>query len=198
MRLSLPNSAHLKLRLFRSIKFLGVALVISGLLLSPGIAKAHDLEVNHGYTAVLHLDPDDDPLAGQPSVLNFFMGKAGASFNQNDYKVSIDISSAGKRLQHSNVAPRVFGDASDGVVNYTFPRIAVYKVDLYGVLKADNSPQFHMSYTVRVADAVKGYSPPASVTDPAVLGLIGSSAAVLIFVGFVTIRSARRYVDRRR
>lgn len=177
----------------KSIRLFGLLLATCGLLLMSGVADAHSLQSDKGYTAVMHIDPDDDPLAGQPTVINFLIGKDGGSYNQNNYSIAVDISAAGKQLHHSAVEPEGFGDAGDGIVKYTFPVINAYTIDLRGYLKTDPATQFHMSFIVRIAGTAAGSETTTSNNGPIVL-LLSAGSLVLLGVGsFVGVRRGKRY-----
>ncbi len=135
----------------RIVKIMALSLALVGIFFSNGVASAHSIESDNGYTGVLHIDPDDEPTAGTPAVLNFYIGKNGHSFNQNDYNIKIDIATHGKVLSHLTVEPKVFGNASDGVAQYTFPAAKSYDIDLYGQFKNDPFTKFHMRFEVAVA-----------------------------------------------
>lgn len=183
--------------MLKSIKAMTLLLLVCSFLLSSGLAEAHSIKSDSGYTAVLHIDPDDDPLAGQPAVLNFLIGKDNGSYNQNDYSISVNVSAGGKQPQHLALQPEVFGDAADGIAHYTFSSINVYTIDLRGQLITDPSTQFHMRYIVRVAGASAGFKTSASNKGPIVLLLSMGSLVLVGVIGYVVIRRGRRSAAQR-
>jgi hypothetical protein len=180
--------------MFKGIKSLGLLVVFSGLLLSSGIAEAHQLKSDHGYTAVMHIDPDDDPSAGEPSVINFLIGKDGASYNQNKYDIAVDISADGQPTGHVPVESAVFGNAADGVAKYVFPGIAAYTINLTGHLKTDVSDKFQMSFIVRVADTAAAPKSAGSGLDALILS--AGSLLILAMVAYRYILLGGRYAKR--
>ncbi|MEO7364671.1 MAG: hypothetical protein ABIV43_04180, partial [Candidatus Saccharimonadales bacterium] len=91
-------------KLINRFGFLLLALLVTTGL-SSGRVQAHELEAANGYTAVLHIDPDDSPSAGEQTVLNFLIGKNGASYNKNDYSIRVEISADGVETRSVPVEP---------------------------------------------------------------------------------------------
>ncbi len=179
------------------IKLFCLLTLIIGILSQSDVAEAHGLKSDNGYTAVIHIDPDDDPEAGQPTVLNFLIGKDGASYNQNDYNISVDISANGKQLKHIKVEPEVFGNAGDGVAKYTFPSANAYTIVLRGSLKTDSSTRFQMIFPVQVSHALGGTALAASKKNsPTVILLSAGSLLMLGLVGFIVISGGKRYAKK--
>jgi len=170
----------------RRFASLVILVLLCGLAFGSGSASAHQLKGNNGYTAVMHIDPDDDPTAGEPTVLNFLIGKDKGSYNQNDYDISVAISSDGQPTDHVVVAPAVFGNAGDGKADYTFPRLNVYTLTLTGHRKANPSDSFKMAFTVRVASqtaTAKGDTSDVLILSAGSLVILGLAAYVAIVRG---------------
>ncbi len=180
----------------RHIRLLSLLVACAAILGSSGVAEAHVLKNDNGYSAVLHIDPDDEPLAAEPTVLNFLIDRAGGGFKQNDYKIGLDVLADGKLLQHAVVKPAGFGNAGDGVVRYTFPGINVYTIDLRGTSLTDSSAKFHMSFIVRVADTAGTGSNTSTQnrgSSSDVLLLSFGSLMLVVLIGFTVIRQGKRY-----
>jgi hypothetical protein len=180
-----------KLIRFTSLLFL----VIVGFSFNGGIAQAHSLKTNNGFSAVMHIDPDDDPLANQPTVLNFLIGNEKLHYTQTDYRNSVTISANNTVLKKLSVDQSVFGNAGDGIAKYTFPSINVYTVDLRGVLISDPSVNFHMSFIVRVSGTL-GTAAINSTKSSEVILIGGGSLVVLAIVGFTAISNGGRYATK--
>jgi hypothetical protein len=179
--------------MYKLIRYSTVAVALCGVLLTSGVADAHTLRNNNGYSAVMHIDPDDDPLANQPAVINYLIDKDSGGFNQNYYNINVVISAGGKQLKHAVVEPQVFGSAGDGVVKYTFPSIKDYTIDLSGVSKTDKNDQFHMSFDVNVTGTLGGVAPVSSNKSYLVLLVSGGSLVILAVIATIFIRRGRRY-----
>lgn len=94
-------------------------------LLVPTRASAHVL-LSDQYKqsgAVLHINPDDDPVAGEPSGL--FFDIQDKAVNQENYSFSLSIEQDTQRI----LAPITIQD-SGIYASYTFPAQGVYKIIL--------------------------------------------------------------------
>jgi hypothetical protein len=184
----------------RIIRYGSVLFFAIGLLFSSGVAEAHVLKEDNGYSAVLHIDPDDEPLAGQPTRLNFLMDSQNGGFSQNSYHIGLVIMANGKVLQRSTVEPAEFGDAGDGIATFTFPSLNVYTLTLNGVLASNNSQQFHMVYLVRVAGSVGAdgnvTASQAASNGAQVVILSAGSLAILGLISFAVINQGKRYAPK--
>ena len=177
------------------IRFSSLLIAIVAFNLSGGIAQAHSLKTNNGFSAVMHIDPDDEPLANQSAVLNFLIGNEKLHYTQTDYRNSVTISANGKVLKKLNVEQLVFGDAGDGIAKYTFPSVNDYTVDLQGVLIADPSVNFHMSFLVRVSGTL-GKASVSNGKSSEVILIGAGSLAVLGIVGYTVIGNGGRYAPK--
>lgn len=72
------------------MKYLTYTTIFLGLLV-PAITSAHVLETNNTVGVVIHVDPDDDPIVGQPATffLDFKDRENKFKLEQCDCKVSI-------------------------------------------------------------------------------------------------------------
>jgi hypothetical protein len=179
--------------MYKLIRYSGIAVALFAILLTNGFAEAHTLRNNNGYSAVMHIDPDDDPLANQPAIINYLIDKESGGFNQNYYNINVVISVGGKQLKHAVVEPQVFGSAGDGVVKYTFPSIKDYTLDLSGVSKTDKNDQFHMTFDVNVTGSLGGGSTASSNKSHLVVLVSVGSLVILAVIATIFIRRGRRY-----
>lgn len=150
----------------------------------PKAVFAHVLleDKNAEVGAVLHLTPDDDPIAGQNSQLFFdiqdkntqaripYSGYELLSTNESNTTTAIPLEVSGKTL----------------TANYTFPVQGVYRLELKSKQSYDSFVKVSILYTLRVS---RGKLQPGAISkkqDGANLGIIASIAATggLIIVGF--------------
>lgn len=179
------------------IRTLGILLLLTTLIGSSRTVSAHALRMDNGYSAVLHMDPDDDPEASEVTVINFLINRTAGGFNQNDYNIKLAISAGGKLLQTSVVEPLGFGNAGDGLVKYTFPQGDTYSLVLSGTSKTDSSNHFKMTFPVRVTGA-SGSASAAKGRGSQVIALGSSSFVVLGLVGYTTLTRGKRYAATKR
>jgi hypothetical protein len=113
------------------------------LLLMPAQASAHDfIDDDSGQEAVvLHIDPDDDPIAGQPSTLFFDL--------QNVKPTAATLGITTEDGRRTKLSTHIAGPVVS--THYTFAEQGVYRLDLE-VHSGAKTYGFH--YTQRVAGGV--------------------------------------------
>lgn len=125
----------------------GLALV--GLLCPAlaGQANAHVLESDGTIGAVLHIDPDDDPIAGEETGIYFDFKDKTNRYKNEDCICQLVIEQDGQVIYE-----KPFTRPGGGT--FTFPSRGVYAVKAVGVPKnAGAFDTFKISYDVRVERA---------------------------------------------
>ena len=178
------------------VRIISVGIALLSVWGTTGLASAHSIEQNNGYSAVMHIDPDDEPSAHAPNVLNFLISKQNGSYNQNDYNITVGVGANGKSLAKLRLEPEGFGNAADGTAHYTFPSIAAYTINLHGVSLTDVTDKFDMNFEVRVADSVVSGKSVANktgntATQTVLLGGLG--IVLLSAVAYTAISRGKRY-----
>jgi hypothetical protein len=173
--------------LFLSIGILPVLLLATG-----GIASAHVLKENNGISGVLHIPPEDNPEAGQPTELDESFGDSNSTFSLGDCNCKVVVTSNGKAIQTTTLAPQLAGATLDTVATVNFPAIGVYDVIISGSAKDGAFHSFSLDYLVRVPTAV-GVTPQTNGQglDVAIIG--GGSLVVLLMFGVTMIQRGGRY-----
>ncbi len=114
--------------------------------------SAHFLATDGNIGAILHVDPDDDPIAGSPSTIFFEFKDKTNAFNPQNCNCRLDILENGKVLY----SQAVFQDNKDlsqlsAAATYTFPQRDVYQIVVSGNPRSGKSfPPFKLSYELRV------------------------------------------------
>lgn len=92
---------HVSIRLKPLRAWYIVALVVVTIFLNislntgmGGLARARGLQSDNGVSAVLHITPDDDPLAGVATVIGLEFNSTIAGFDLNNYKVDATLKQA--------------------------------------------------------------------------------------------------------
>lgn len=130
-----------------------VGVFILGIFFNTQSAVAHILESNGSVGAVLHIDPEDDPIAGKPSSLFFEFKDTIQKFTPQNCTCTFSILENGKQI----FTEPLFQDNQDpsltsASVSYTFPQKDVYQIKIVGKPSIPNDFQpFILSYDIRVA-----------------------------------------------
>ena len=163
--------------------------VVSCLFLVAQPADAHILKTDGDIGAVIHVDPDDDPIAGQQSNLFFeFKDKSGKLAIQ-DCTCTATILESGKKLTVIPLNPDP-SDRLSGTFSYTFPEKNVYTIGISGVPTAGNSFQpFTLTYDIRVA---RENEPKAENQSSILTTHIPQLIALVVVAGFVGFSLLKR------
>jgi hypothetical protein len=121
-------------------KLLSGVLLFLCLALTPATASAHVFisDQAHEQGAVLHINPDDDPIAGQQA--NLFFDLQGIRPGEAALTVTDAAGTA------ANIPVQISGSSVSA--NYTFPAQGVYQLDLQAGTTAKT---YNFSYAQRVS-----------------------------------------------
>jgi hypothetical protein len=106
-------------------------------------AQAHFLITDGSIGAVVHVDPDDDPIIGQATNIYFTFKNTSGEFKISDCNCRTIIKEDGKEvLNQPMYAP---------IVSYNFPRKGIYALEVKGEPKTGKTlPAFDLKYDLRV------------------------------------------------
>lgn len=128
-------------------------LIMSFIFVSP--ALAHIAVQDGNVFAVLHIDPGDSPIVGEPAKLHFDFSDSKEQFDVSKCDCAVTISSKGTVLfDKKTTEPEFDNDKESITLTYTFPEKAVYTIVAYGktsnVNSVATSTSFKLSYDIRV------------------------------------------------
>lgn len=136
-------------------------LVLLFLAYTPILASAHVLETDKSIGAVLHIDPADDPVAGQQS--NFyleFQDKSGR-LDLKKCACSFSMSEAGKVL---TTQPMGVSNSATGTAQFFFPARDIYVLSVFGTPQAGGTFQaFKLDFEIRVDRGTQSANSKATV-----------------------------------
>lgn len=133
--------------------FLTAFIVFSFQVLASSNVYAHVLETDGTIGAVLHIDPEDDPIAGQPSGFFFEFKDKDGKFKPQDCDCLFTVLEDGKQF----FSQPLFASSSEAsltsaTVFFNFPKKSVYQIEVVGTpIKEDLFQSFTLVYDVRVA-----------------------------------------------
>lgn len=114
--------------------------------------SAHVLEKSDAVGGVMHITPDDDPIAKQVSTVTFELKDTQGTFDSDQCYCSLTVLQ-GESVVAVQMVPLIEQKESSTVLSYqiTFPEKGVYQVQLTGqpVREAQFS-EFRLKYDVRV------------------------------------------------
>ncbi len=156
---------------------IGLAL-LSGLSTSAVPALAHVLESDNGVSAILHIKPDDRPVAEKPITINLLFSNDVGGFSLDNYNVKLFVLQ-NKQVKYTGaVTPKFFGAATEGEAVVKFPSAGLYTVRVQGSPITKDVPTFTLNYDdIHVGEAIQ----PVSTKQN------GAVTIILIAFGIITI-----------
>lgn len=119
--------------------------------LSPAFASAHFLQVQGSVQAVMHIDPDDDPIIRQPAVFFFELNDKLKQFAAEKCNCTAGILNGSAEVFTTDLFKNGNADLKTAAFNYTFQQKGVYSVRLTAKPKNQNDFQaFTLTYDIRV------------------------------------------------
>jgi hypothetical protein len=176
---------------FSMLKFQIVAFFLV-LLFQPQLVYAHTLKTDGSIGAIMHVDPDDDPVAGRQSNFYFEFKDKNNAFKPTDCDCTFAILQNGKvlfsqPLFKNNADPNL----SNASASYYFPEQGVYMVRVTGQSHNNQSfPPFTLNYDLRVS---RTNSTPENATTGSnwfsdhLVQLTGGLVG-LIILGFIIVK----------
>lgn len=119
-------------------------------LIFPSPLSAHVLETDGSIGAVLHVNPDDSPIIGQPAELYFEIKDRNGLFTPQACQCTLTITENNKNIYTQNLIAS--SDDTSGLgTEFSFPRQNLYQLKLSGQpLPSNNFQPFELTYTLRV------------------------------------------------
>jgi hypothetical protein len=157
----------------------------------PLAAAAHVNETSGSITALLHVKPDDKPVAGQAAELWFNFDDSKNKFAAPACDCRIVIKQGNRTLVDRPIAAREKQSQQVIRVDYVFPYQAAYDVALMGSSRqTDGFKNLELDYTVVVdRGTIKAASSPYVAWG--ILGFVGLAALVSAYFIFRELRDKR-------
>lgn len=153
-------------------------------------ASAHILETDNTIGAVLHIDPNDEPIAGQQASFFFEFKDKQGKFNSQTCDCNFTILQHGKQiftqpLFETNTNPSI----TSANIYFTFPTKDVYKIKITGnPINPDTFQPFTINYDIRVNE---NDSPQPSTRNWFFEHImqIAIGLTIIIVIGAITLRT---------
>lgn len=131
--------------MFRKSLVFFIASFLLTFFLQGGLAFAHTLKVDGSIGVVLHVDPEDDPVAGETATFYFDIKDKQGKFSVNNCDCVAAV------LQEEVIKEKV-RLSSVPSIQYIFPSTGIYKIELKGAPLQDGAFQaFDVRFDQRVA-----------------------------------------------
>ncbi len=176
-------------------KLLHIASLTLSLLLmagfgTTGLAAAHVLKQDNGTSGVLHIPPEDNPQAGQPTELDIAFGNQANAFSLQDCVCKVMIKSNDQVLQTVQLEPYASGATLDSKATVRFPAAGVYDVIISGSAKDGRFHAFQLNYLVRVTGVANA---PGTNNGASVIIISAGSLIILAMIAYSAVKAGQRY-----
>lgn len=156
------------------------------LLISVSPVFAHVLLTDGSIGATLHIDPEDDPIVGQPSNFYFEFKDKQNLFDPNNCDCRITITSNGQKIYDQELfnSSVQTSDLNSPVFTYTFPEKNIYLIKITGTPKTPNAfTPFNLEHSLRIdrEASAKPQTQNSLLSDPHFFHYIAAALAVLAF-----------------
>ena len=176
------------------IKSIVLVLIISAITALPMLGhpvQAHILNQDNGIYAILHIDPDDNPQAGTPTILLLTFGANDGTFVLGDCACNVSVQSNNQTIYKTSPVPAFVGSSYQAISKVTFPSIGIYQLTVNGSSKTHKFPNFSLNYVVRVSTSSQVPTKVADISLVVIFSIAG--AVIFILVAMVAIINGGRY-----
>lgn len=166
-----------------------LTLAVPFLLIQPSVS-AHVEQTDNGVSAVMHIYPDDNPLANQATAIQFVFGGNQPSFNVQTCGCTLTVNNGTNDVDRVGLQP-VGQSKTSAKATITFPSDGVYGLSVSG--KTGISGQlFKLAYSVRVNP--NGQKVSAAAASGINVLLVSAASLVLLGMGaYFMIERGGRY-----
>ncbi len=164
---------------------ISLALVATSLIAVSPAAEAHQLQDINNMYAIMHIEPNDAPVASPtPTSLLFYFGTYSPKyhFTLSDCDCTVTLKEGSKTISRAGFTT-FDGSPTTGTTPITFAKAGAVTVDLSAHSKSGAFPDFALQYPVQVADT-------SSDRLPEIIGGLVILVAVVV-VSVITIRKRR-------
>jgi len=178
--------------------FLFVTLLFTFCFLTlPPLVSAHVLESSGSIGAVLHIDPEDDPIVGQQASFFFEFKDKQNKFNPANCTCTFSFLENGKKIFSQPLfQSNTDSSLTTASVFYTFTQKDVYQVKVSGrpLMEKKAFEPFTLTYAIRVSREINN-SANTSVSSTNWLNrnglLIGITVIAIIIVITIILRKRK-------
>jgi len=171
------------------LKLVLIVLVISNLSLGINVVSAHVLKTDGNIGAVMHVNPDDDPIAGLDSSFYFEFKDKSGKFDPAKCDCNAVILENGKELFKTAIFAQSASLTSSSFT-FNFPEKNVYQLKVIGTANDNSFQNFTLNYDIRVAKDASNETNKIISNESIII--IGGIIALIALIIFVVVQLIRR------
>lgn len=153
-------------------------------------ASAHVSQSNNGVSAVLHILPDDNPVAAEQTFMQFSFGNSTNAFLVKDCDCKLTVSDGSRDIMSLELEP-IDPGSSKALAIVQFPKGGVYNLVMTGSAGQASAQDFRLNYLVRVAGAGEGRANTAAGLQVMLVSVAG--LLILFRIAYSMISANSRY-----
>lgn len=166
----------------KQLVLIGLCLLLCGASVRP--AEAHLLATDNTIGAVLHIDPNDQPVAGSQASFFFEFKDKTNLFDPSNCDCSFIVSENGRQIYSQPLfqSPPT-PTQKDASVFYTLPKKDIYQIEVVGKpIKADTFQPFTLQWNIRVDQEASNHPVTNTFWTTHWLHLLMGSIGVAVFL----------------
>ena len=177
-------------RLCLLVNIFGVmSLVILGL---PGIVRAHELNEDQSISAVMHIIPDDNPVADRQTQINFEFKNENPGFDLATCRCQIAVKgSTGSPV--ISLISHLQNSKTSGQATVKFMTPGATNIAVSGYGSAEHVSKFHLNYDISVRPVTTTAAPVNHAETYGVISISAASLLLLAIIAAYLIGNGKRY-----
>ncbi len=132
------------------MKLLVCLLLVTWFILTPKLTWAHQLKADGSIGAIVHIDPQDDPIVGEQATFYFAIKDTEGKFRPESCTCTGRILQNGQELFSADLFITGDNQVTSPQFNFTFPEKGVYTIHVEGHPKEGSFQPFTLNYDLRV------------------------------------------------
>lgn len=153
------------------------------------MASAHVTKSDHGVNITMHINPDDDPIAGPQSMFLLKIDDKNNNFNLNNCICTARILENGKEIFATPISTNnISASLYDTIFAFPFPEKNTYQVIIDGKpITGEDFEPFSTTFDVRVdkEDKTKTAAPPTEANSLPILPIV--AGGLFAFFGIILL-----------
>ena len=121
-------------------------------LLTLRDAEAHSLASEKSIEGIVHIDPNDDPVAGRETNFHIEIHDGKSRFNVNECNCEVFLYDQGRIVySYKNTYEKQSSDLYDINFSYNFPKKGIYELKVSGKPNVENAfESFDLNFEIKV------------------------------------------------
>ncbi|HYE22091.1 MAG TPA: hypothetical protein VD998_00705 [Verrucomicrobiae bacterium] len=180
----------------------GLIAIVLGLLIVSN-AQAHEIKTDGLTSVLLHMEPQDSPVVGEPATLYFSFDHKNNQFTVLDCNCRVVIKNSQDEVLLDQTLTTIEESFGENVYStkYAFPARGIYFVSLTGNSKTNKFDEINLEYGIRVERTSTNQppvDPKVKIDDFNTLYWIGISILIIGTAIYIILRQRKQKKDEKK